>query len=151
MHYRERLWVPASWWVIGMFFAVSFATAVGFAYGPMVSLAGGGLAIAVVAVALVRYGAAAIVVDDTGLLVGPYRLEAEYLGEVVPHTGAAARARLGPDADRRALLVTRGYLSSCVEVGVDDPADPHPYWLVSTRHPQEFAGALRQLADRMPR
>lgn len=151
MDYRERLWVPVSWWVIGMFFAVSFATAVGFAYGPLVSLAGGGLAVAVVAVGLVRYGSTTIVVDRTGLRVGPYRLEAEYLGEVVCHTGEAARARLGPGADRRALLVTRGYLPACVEVGIDDPADPHPYWLVSTRHPEELAGALRQMADRMPR
>ena len=32
MRYRERLRVPIAWWVIGMFFAVSFATAVGFAF-----------------------------------------------------------------------------------------------------------------------
>ena len=31
-----------------------------------------------------------------------------------------------------------------VRVDLNDPADPHPYWLVSTRHPERLADALRQ-------
>lgn len=151
MRYRERLWVPASWWVIGLFFAVSFATAVGFALGPAVSLAGGALAIALVAGGLLRYGSTAIVVDDDGLWAGRYRLEAAYLGEVLAHSAGETRARLGSGADRNAHLVVRGYIPTSVEVGIADPADPHPYWLVSSRRPDELARALAALTDRMPR
>lgn len=151
MRYHERLRVPASWWVIGLFFAVSFATAVGFALGPVVSLAGGGLATAVVAGGLLWYGGKQIVVDQTSLRVGDYRIEAEYLGQVRTHGATSTRARLGREADRRALLVLRGYLPASVEVTIDDPADPHPYWLVSTRRPDELAAALTELRDRMPR
>ncbi len=151
MRYHERLRVPASWWVIGLFFAVSFATAVGFTLGPAISLAGGGLATALVAGGLLGYGGKAIVVDDAGLQVGACRLEAQYLGEVLVHTADGTRARLGRDADRAALLVVRGYIATSVEVTIDDPADPHPYWLVSTRHPEDLAAALAQLKDRMPR
>lgn len=151
MRYHERLWAPASWWVIGLFFAVSFATAVGFALGPLISLAGGGLSTALVAGGLLWYGGKAIVVDEDGLRVGQSRLEPEYLGEVRPHSAAETRTRLGRAADRRALLVLRGYIPTSIEVAIDDPADPHPYWLVSTRRPTELATALGQLKDRMPR
>lgn len=151
MRYHERLRVPLSWWVIGLFFAVSFATAVGFTLGPAVSLLGGGLATALVAGGLLRYGGRAIVVDDGGLRVGEYRLEAGYLGAVRAHSAGDTRARLGRDADRRALLVVRGYIPTSVEIAIDDPADPHPYWLISTRRPDELARALTQLKDRMPR
>ena len=151
MRYSERLRAPVSWWVIGLFFAVSFATAVGFVLDPVVSLVGGGLAAALVTVGLVWYGSAAITVDDEGLRVGRYRLEAAYLGEVVPHSAGATRDRLGRDADRRALLVVRGYIPTSVEVAIADPADPHPYWLISTRRPDELAAALTELRDRMPR
>lgn len=140
-----------SWWAIGLFFAVSFVTAVGFVLDPAISLVGGGLATALVAGGLLWYGGATISVDEDGLRVGRYHLEPEYLGEVIAHPAAATRLRLGRDADRRALLVVRGYIPTSVEVGVADPADPHPYWLVSTRRPDELAAALNALADRMPR
>ncbi|MCW5954368.1 MAG: DUF3093 domain-containing protein, partial [Propionibacteriaceae bacterium] len=90
-------------------------------------------------------------VDDDSLRVGEYRLEAEYLGEVLANSAGETRARLGQDADRRALLVVRGYIPTSVEVGIDDPADPHPYWLVSTRRPDDLTRALAELKDRMPR
>lgn len=151
MRYRERLRVPIAWWVIGMFFAVSFATAVGFALGPVVSLLGGALAAVLVAAGLLWYGGLRIEVDDASLRVGDHRIEAKYLGEALAHDTAGTRARQGPDADRRALLVLRAYVPTSVEVAIADPADPHPYWLVSTRRPAELATALAQLTGRMPR
>ena len=41
MTYRERLAVPAGWWVVGMFFALTFVTAVGFYAGPWVAVVAG--------------------------------------------------------------------------------------------------------------
>ena len=32
-----------------------------------------------------------------------------------------------------------------VRVEITDPADPAPYWLVSSRHPDALAGALSSL------
>ena len=46
------------------------------------------------------------------------------------------------DADARAYLLLRPYLRASVRVGIDDPADPTPYWLVSTRRPERLAAAL---------
>lgn len=142
MRYRERLSVPLSWWGIGLFFAVSFTTAVGFAVSPQVSLVAGLVSAAGVAAVLLWYGSVPVTVDERGLTAGPSVLEWEWLGEVEPLDAAATRRLLGGDGDHAAHLVVRGYLPRAVRVEVADPGDPHPYWLVSTRHPRELAAAI---------
>ncbi len=142
MKYRERLYVPASWWVIGLFFAVSFVTAVGFYLGPEVALGAGIVTTIGVAAALLLYGSVTIEADESGLRAGQAWLDWEHAGPVEVHDATASRVRLGPGADRRALLVTRPYLAATVEIGIDDPADDHPYWLLSTRHPARLAEAI---------
>ena len=57
------------------------------------------------------------------------------------------RRRAGVDADARAHLVLRPYVATAVEITLDDPADPVPYWLVSTRRPDALAAALERLVD----
>ena len=151
MHYRERLRVPAGWWVIGLFFAVSFATAVGFWVGPVASLVAGAAAAVLVAIALTWYGSVQIRVDERGLSAGDAVLEWAWLGDVTVHDEFATRSRLGRDADRLAYLVVRGYIRTSVEVAIADPADPHPYWLVSTRRPRELAAAIANQRSMMRR
>jgi hypothetical protein len=60
------------------------------------------------------------------------------------------RRTAGTEADARAYLVLRPYLKRAVKVQITDPADPAPYWLVSSRRPEELAGALSFLAGRSP-
>jgi hypothetical protein len=55
---------------------------------------------------------------------------------------AEVRIRLGPDADPRAFVLFRSYADEAVEIAVDDPADPHPYWLVSTHDASKLASAI---------
>lgn len=144
MNYRERLFVPAGWWLAGLFFAVSFVTAVGFYAGPAVAVIAGLATAAAVTVALLWYGRVVIAVDSGGLHAGDSVLEWAYTGQVTVHDRAGTRTRLGAAADHAAWLVVRGFVPSSVEVAVDDPADPHPYWLVSTRKPAELAAAIER-------
>ena len=54
----------------------------------------------------------------------------------------------GRDADARAYLLLRPYLRRAVRIAIDDPADPTPYWLVSTRRPTRLAAALTDATAR---
>ena len=56
--------------------------------------------------------------------------------------GEAAQRASGPDADLRDFAVLRGWIRPLVRITVSDAADPHPHWLVSTRRPEEFVGAV---------
>lgn len=62
----------------------------------------------------------------------------------VPAT--AKSAALGRQLDPAAFLMHRAWVKTMVLIVLDDPDDPTPYWLVSTRHPDRVIAALG-LAD----
>lgn len=140
--YRERLTAPLSWWIA----AIAFALVWGWVFLVVttwpISIVVTALLTAAGFLAVSRYGSVLITVDTDGLRVGPAFVEAAHIGDVASLDRAAYRERLGTGADARAFLMTRPYLDHGVAVAIDDPADPAPYWLVSSRHPDAFAAAL---------
>jgi hypothetical protein len=87
-------------------------------------------------------GAARVEVRDGMLLAGQATIPLALVGTAEPLDKDATRRVHGVDADARAYLVTRPYISRSVKVTVDDAADPTPYWLISSRHPRRLAAAL---------
>jgi hypothetical protein len=87
------------------------------------------------------------------LSAGRARIPVEYLGEPVALTAQEARDARGRDADPRSCMLVRGGIGGIVVVPVEDPDDPTPAWIVSTRTPDRLAAALRraQLTQRTPR
>ncbi|GAA1740051.1 hypothetical protein GCM10009809_39520 [Isoptericola hypogeus] len=102
---------------------------------------------AVVAVgALVALVATAPVIEVAGgeLRAGRAHVSLALLGEVTPMaTADEMRTALGPALDARAYVCLRAWARTGVQVQLDDPLDPTPYWLLSTRRPAELAAALR--------
>ncbi|MEH6821477.1 DUF3093 domain-containing protein [Dietzia psychralcaliphila] len=76
------------------------------------------------------------------LYAGRARLPFEAISRsaVVPAT--AKQAAMGRQLDPEAFVVHRGYVPTMVIVVLDDPLDPTPYWLISTRDPEGLAAAL---------
>ena len=151
MGFRERLSVPASWWVLAGLLAVALLAAFGFYLGP---IWGVGVAVAALAIAAGVFALAAITitVDEHELHVGRSAIEHRYLGPSASLDADQAARRGGVEADARAHLVLRPYIRTAVEIALDDPADRVPYWLVSTRRPDELAAALTAAAvSRRPR
>jgi hypothetical protein len=95
-----------------------------------------------VAAAFLTYGSASVTVADGHLRAGRARIELEHVGRAVPLDREAARRAAGVEADARAYLLLRPYLHQAVRVEITDPADPAPYWLLGTRHPDHLAAAL---------
>ncbi|GAB3710489.1 DUF3093 domain-containing protein [Mariniluteicoccus flavus] len=142
--FRERVFVPVWWWLVAGVFVFSVFVAAAFSLGPWPALVLALAGAAVVAAVLVPYGSARIVVDDSGLTVGDSHLEWQWVAGVRHRDAAETRARLRTEADARAHLAVRPFLADSVEVTLDDPADPHPYWLVSSRRATELAAAIQQ-------
>lgn len=140
--YRERLSAPVSWWAAAVGFALVwgwiFLIATKWSIAIVVTL----LLVAAGCYAVWRYGSVLVTVGADGLRVGPAFVEAHHVGAVRPLDRAAYRTQLGTGADARAYLVTRPYLDHGVVVTIDDPDDPAPYWLLSSRHPEALAAAL---------
>jgi hypothetical protein len=140
--YQERIAVPVRWWVLAALGALAIAL-VSTALPVFLLVANTVLAVVGLAVAL-RASTLHVVVDDEGLGAGRARLPWSAIGTVVALDATAAAALRSRDADPRAYLALRGWVGTAVRVDVDDPADPTPYWYVSTRHPTELAAALTQ-------
>ena len=141
MIYRERLTVPVAWWLLGGLFALFALIAVGWYRGLFWGVATGAAA-AAIAGAIFATASIRITVNAGELAVGRARIELSYLSDAIPLDKQAASHRAGPGADARAFLVIRPYIAGAVEIALDDPDDPVPYWLISTRHPGQLASAL---------
>jgi len=139
--YRERLSVPIAWWLLGTFLAASVFLAVGWYLGLSWGLAAGLSSLAIVG-AIFASASVAITLDSRELAVGRARIELTYVASAVPLDKSAADRRTGPAADARAFLVIRPYIPGAVEITLDDPDDPVPYWLVSSRQPDRLASAI---------
>lgn len=83
-----------------------------------------------------------ITVNATHLTAGRASLPLERVGALDAYDGQAAVAQRGPALDARAWLLIRGWVSPVVRVQVLDEHDPAPYWLISTRHPNELVTAI---------
>ena len=70
----------------------------------------------------------------------------QHLGPVDGPGRRGDPAHAGVDADARAYLLLRPYLKRAVRVEIADPADPAPYWLVSTAHADALVGMARSPA-----
>lgn len=140
--YHERLGVPLRWWAQGtMAVAILWLTIVVAVPGPTAWIATG-FAFALLAACLFWYGDARVIISDGWFQAGRARVETTYVGEVAALDAEQTRLVAGRDANARAFLVLRPYLKRSVKVEIADPADPTPYWLISSRHADRLAGAL---------
>jgi Protein of unknown function (DUF3093) len=146
--FKERLGTPWWWWPIGLGLAALGAAEIGLgAPGPRgwVPFA---IVLPLVAATLAWSLALRVRVTDDEFQVADARLPLRFVREVVAIDAAGRRELLGPAGDPLAFLVMRPWIGTAVQVVLDDPEDPTPYWLVSTRKPIELAQALRGAALR---
>ena len=138
--YREKLW-PTPWIYIATLLLVPASILV---LAP-VSLPAGiatGVILYLAAVGSLSITAPVIEVHDGVLRAGRAEIALAYTGEAVPAFDADARIERGTGLDARAYLVIRGWVQPVVRVPITDPADPAPYWLLSSRHPKELAAVI---------
>src|SRR5262249_62078213 len=78
------------------------------------------------------------------LWAGPAHLPADVISRSAEIPATAKSAALGRQLDPAAYVLHRPWIGPMVLVVVDDPDDPTPYWLVSSRHPERVLTALRE-------
>ena len=94
------------------------------------------------AAVLLRAGRIRVAVTGGEFRVDDARLPVAVIADVVALDAAGKREALGVGAHPLAFVIQRPWIGRAVQVLLDDPADPTPFWVVSTRHPVELATAL---------
>jgi hypothetical protein len=142
--YTEQLRVPVSWWLLGMFSAVIFASTLWAGFSLVVAVASYVVICGGCAAVLLNWGHATIAVSDGELRAGARTLPLAVAGEVVALDEARTRALRGPSADPRAFMLIRPYLKYAVYIEVTGEHQDRPYWLIGTRRPAELAAAIER-------
>lgn len=83
-----------------------------------------------------------ISVTDTELIVNKAHIELNYLGVVEALSADEMRKWRGPLSDPAGYMALRFWIGTGVKIEVKDPADPTPYWLLSSKKAQPLAAAL---------
>jgi hypothetical protein len=140
--YAERLRLPWWLWLSGLAVAVLLAIEVWMgasgarAWLPFVVL------IPLTLLGLFRAGRIRVAVSNGELLVDDAHIPLTFVTDAVPLDAAGKREVLGVGSHELAFVVQRPWVGGAVQVVIDDPADPTPYWVVSSRDPVRLAAAI---------
>ena len=138
----ERLTVPLWWWPVAAGLTALLGGSLHLGHGgaravvPYVAV-GGALLAAILVLNRTR-----VRVADGHLSVARARLPLSVVGAVTAVDREGVRLLLGRAADPRAFTVVRPWIPTAVSVRLDDPEDDTPYWLISTRRPEELVAAI---------
>lgn len=138
--YRERLW-PTPWLFVALLLIIPGVALVMTPINAGLALPLGIAAYVLVAGSL-TIASPRVTVDNGTLVAGRAQIPVAMLGEAVPLDADELRTAIGPGLDARAYLMVRGYIHRGIKVAVTDPADPAPYWVVTTRRPQQLVAAI---------
>ena len=139
--YTEKLW-PNFWiWLVS-----AGLSSAGILMLAPISLAAG-ITAAVVLFAIISVllilSTPTITVTASTLRVGRATIERSFIGTATAFRRAEATAERGTRLNGLAFLCIRGWVDPVVRIEITDPTDRTPYWLTSTRHPEQLVAALR--------
>jgi len=140
--YAEYLRVPLRWWVQATMFLATVWLAFIVATPAWVAWTATAGMVALTVAIFMAWGSARVEVRDGQLVAGRAHIALTHLGSPEALDAGQTRAAAGVDADARAYLLLRPYLKRSVRVPILDPADPTPYWLVSSRRPHAIVAAI---------
>lgn len=141
--YSESLRTPWWWYVVGVFVAGLLAAEFHIAgvrltdwipFGTLIPLA----------IAMVWWlGRSTLQIADGELRIRGAHLPLGYISGSIALDERTLRRVVGREGDPAAFVSIRPWIGPGVQLWLDDPDDPAPYWVVSSRHPDRVVAALR--------
>jgi hypothetical protein len=142
--YRERLRTPWWWYLVAAFVAALLAAE--FHIGgihvtdwlPYVIL------IPLAVLLVWAMGRAPVEIKGGELRVRGAHLPLDYVSGAVALDNLTLRRVVGREGDPAAFVSIRPWIGPGAQLWLDDPDDPTPYWVISTRHPDQVVSIIRQ-------
>jgi hypothetical protein len=86
-----------------------------------------------------------IEVKDGKLFVAGAKIEKKFIGEVTALNSAEMKRLRGRDSNAIAFTEVRFWVKGGVKVEVNDPNDPVPYWLISSKNTEKLVSAINKI------
>lgn len=135
--------MPGGWWPVVLAIVALGVLEIGSGFNYVVLVPVAIFLVGFFIVPLVLAGRERIQLRDGVIYAGKQELPVSQVTKIEALDRPQTRLRLGPQADPAAHQVVRGWVGTSVVLGLANP-DPVPYWLLSTRHPDELASAIKQ-------
>lgn len=145
--FSERQPVPFTWWIgaIGVVALISYQAQMQRDLWASVVAAIFFGVLAVWALLSLSRTKIAVVKDSEGeiwLHAGQARLPASVVSRTLVVPPTAKQAAMGRQLDPAAFVIHKAWIPTMAMIVLDDPDDPTPYWLISTKEPQELLESL---------
>ncbi|MEV0729161.1 DUF3093 domain-containing protein [Polymorphospora sp. NPDC050346] len=145
--YAERLSLPWWLWLAGIAAGGLFAAEIWMGAGGVRAWLPFVVIPPLVLGTLWWLGRIRIAVTDGELRVDDARLPVRFVADAIALDATGRREVLGVGADPLAFVVQRPWVPGAVQVVLDDPDDPTPFWVVSSRDPVRLAEAILAARD----
>jgi hypothetical protein len=141
LEFSETLHWPIWLWFFLLFLAASLSFAVWAALGVR----------AAIFISVIQFGLLLLAYFTSGLKiglkagwlqVGKAKIEIEFISTVCTLDSEQMRKARGPQLDPAAYLALRFWVSTGIKIELNDPRDPTPYWLISTKAAEKLQLAL---------
>jgi Protein of unknown function (DUF3093) len=147
--YAERLTVPWWSWPVAIGFAAIASAEIFLGAYPQVNWIPYVILIPLTIYGMLRLSAVVIRVDGSGksdpeFHVDDAHIPVSYITEVNILDYAAKNEFLGPAAAPHVFVIQRPWVRDAVRIVIDDPDDPTPYWVISSRRPAALAAAINE-------
>lgn len=145
--YSESQRVPLTWWLLGALLIGLLSWQAQMQREWYWGIVAGVVVSAAVIWSLISLSSTKVMVvqETTGerwLYAGAAKLPADVVSRTLVIPPTAKQAAMGRQLDPAAYVLHKTWIPTMAMLVLDDPDDPTPYWLISSKEPQELLEAL---------
>jgi len=143
--YSERLRPPAWWYLAGLAIAAILAGEFHISGISITDWLSFGVLLPLSVVIVWSLGRSRLTVTNAEVRIDGAHIPLEFVSGAVGLDTPTLRRVIGREGDPKAFLRIRPFVGPGVQFWIDDPDDPTPYWVVSSRHPERVVQVMRSL------
>jgi len=141
--FREKLTPPIWGWVALTGFCLMLAVSVSAVFGDLTAV----IVFVVLVLLFIFFGikySPVIKVDNEFLYANKAKLPLHIIKKATPLSVSETTKIRGVNADPKCFSATSPLINTSIRIDFEDKDDPHTYWLLSTRKPEELSLVLSQ-------
>ena len=141
--FREKLTPPIWGWVALTGFCLMLAVSVSAVFGDLIAL----IVFVFLVFVFIFLGfkfSPVIKVDNKFLYANKAKLPLRIINKATPMSISETTKIRGINADPKCFSATSPLINTSIRIDFKDKDDPHTYWLLSTRKPEELSRVLTQ-------
>ena len=141
--YREHLRTPYAWYAVALFVASLLAAEFHIGHYALTDWIPFGTLLPLSVVAVWLFGRSYLEIRDGEVRIQGAHIPLTEISGAVALDAETLRRVVGREGDPAAFVSIRPWIGSGVQLWIDDPEDPTPYWVVSSRSPQRVVDIVR--------